>query len=70
MEKSKFRSAVGYIAEDWKLLAKNYDYPTKDTNCVYIFWTKNIVKEAEQKLDNTEVNETEIIPCGFHVQKE
>ena len=65
--KRELLEETGYIAEDWKLLAENYDYPTKDMNCVYIFLAKNIMKKAEQKLDISEEIEIEIIPISHAV---
>ena len=41
--KREFLEETGYCSNEWRLLSTNFDYPTKDTNRVYIlkkfnFW--------------------------------
>ena len=40
--KRKLLEETGYVAAQWELLARNYDYPTKGTCCVYLYLAKNI----------------------------
>jgi 8-oxo-dGTP pyrophosphatase MutT (NUDIX family) len=62
--KRELLEETGYEAKEWKLLGKNYDYPTKDTNCVYIYLAKDICKVAEQNLEISEDIEMEMIPLA------
>lgn len=60
--KRELLEETGNISNDWKQLMCGYDYPTKDTNCVYIFLAKNVKKAANQKLDISENIEMEKVP--------
>ncbi|MBQ8813943.1 MAG: NUDIX hydrolase [Lachnospiraceae bacterium] len=52
--KRELLEETGYVAAQWELLARNYDYPTKGTCCVYLYLAKNIQKVSGQNLDISE----------------
>lgn len=60
--KRELLEETGYTCGDWKQIMCGYDYPSKDTNCVYIFLARNVKKTASQKLDFSEDLEMEKIP--------
>lgn len=60
--KRELLEETGNISDDWKQILCGYDYPSKDTNSVYIFLAKNVKKAANQKLDISEDLEMEKVP--------
>lgn len=52
--KRELLEETGYTSDNWKKIGQFYDYPTKDTNKIYIYLASNIKKVADQKLDITE----------------
>lgn len=60
--KRELKEETGYVSDEWQLLACNYDYPTKDTNTVYIYLARNIKKISKQKLDISEDIKYKLVP--------
>jgi ADP-ribose pyrophosphatase len=52
--KRELLEETGFEAKSWQNLGYLYDYPTKDTNKVFVFVAKNIERISGQKLDATE----------------
>lgn len=55
---------TGYAAESFELLAEVADNPTKDTNRISFFLTRNARRVAEQQLDETENIEVLAVPLA------
>lgn len=60
--KRELLEETGYVSDDWELLFRNYDYPTKDINQVNIYLAKDIKKVSEQNLDESEEILFEFVP--------
>ena len=52
--KRELLEETGYISHEWKEFGVLFDYPTKDTNRIYLFIAKNIEKMSKQNLDISE----------------
>jgi ADP-ribose pyrophosphatase len=52
--KREMLEETGYTTSDVELLLEVIDNPTKDTNKIYFFLARNVVKVAEQDLDASE----------------
>ncbi|TXK45758.1 NUDIX hydrolase [Pontibacter qinzhouensis] len=60
--KRELLEETGYASENAELLLEVIDNPTKDTNKIYYFLQRNVVKVAEQNLDVSENIEVLTIP--------
>ena len=45
---------TGYVAEEILELATLYDNPVKDTNCIYLYFAKDVKLASQIQLDITE----------------
>ncbi|MEG4204953.1 NUDIX hydrolase [Microcoleus sp. Pol7_A1] len=55
---------TGYVAEEILELATLYDNPVKDTNCIYLFFAKNVKLASQIQLDITEDIEVVLVPLA------
>ena len=53
---------TGYVAEEILELANLYDNPVKDTNCIYLYFAKNVKLAGQIQLDITEDIEVVLVP--------
>ncbi len=58
--KRELLEETGYAAETWIKVGHSFANPARQTNRVHVFLAQNLVRQAEQKLD-----ETEAISCSF-----
>ena len=61
--KREFREETGYAAENLEYLGRVYDWPTKDSNHVHVYYAPNAELVGEQSLDTTE--EIEVLKHPF-----
>ena len=52
--KRELKEETGCESDDWELLVKTYEYPTKDTHEIFFYVVRNCVQTSEQKLDENE----------------
>ena len=55
---------TGYVAEEIWELATLYDNPVKDTNCIYLYFAKNVKLASQIQLDITEDIEVVLVPLA------
>lgn len=60
----ELREETGYCAEQFHLLGRVHDNPTKDTNSLYLYLAVKAVKQHEQTLDQTENIKIELVPLS------
>jgi ADP-ribose pyrophosphatase len=53
---------TGYVAEEILELATLYDNPVKDTNCIHLYFAKNVKLASQIQLDITEDIEVVLVP--------
>ncbi len=52
--KRELLEETGYIGHEWKEFGILFDYPTRDTNRIYLFIARNIEQMSKQNLDISE----------------
>jgi 8-oxo-dGTP pyrophosphatase MutT (NUDIX family) len=62
--KRELLEETGYVSDDWVHLMSGYDYPAKDTNTVHIFLAKDIRRQGDQRLEETEDIDFEFLPIN------
>ena len=60
--KRELLEETGFASDNWELLFRNYDYPTKDINQVNIYLARDIKKVSEQNLDESEEISFKFVP--------
>lgn len=60
--KRELLEETGYSSRDWQLLLESYDFPTKESNKVFVFLAQNVEKTGEQILDISEEIEYMFVP--------
>ena len=58
--KRELLEETGYVAETWTEVGQSFANPARQINQVHVFLARNLTRQAEQKLD-----ETEDISCSF-----
>ena len=60
----ELQEETGYCADQFQLLSRVHDNPTKDTNSLYLYLAINAVKQHDQSLDQTENIKIELVPLS------
>jgi len=60
--KRELLEETGYVSDTFEKIGVLYDYPTKDTNRIFVFLAKHIRQVDDQRLEKTEEIEISLVP--------
>ena len=60
--KRELKEETGCESNEWELLVKTYEYPTKDTHEIFFYIVRNCVQTAELQLDENEELTSQWVP--------